>query len=87
MKIVTLDPAVRAAGPTPGQDIPEVLVNNKFVMYPSSGDVRRKSYFAETVLRQILMSRDYGNAPIDGFVAQHDDLVSRFARRLEIRLE
>lgn len=87
VKIVTLDPAVRAAGPTLGQDIPEVLINNKFVMYPSAGDVRRKSYFAETVLRQMLMHRDYGNAPIDGFVAQHDDLVSRFARRLEIRLE
>jgi hypothetical protein len=87
VKIATLDPSVRAVGPTPEQEVPEVLINNKFVMYPLSGDVRRKSYFAETVLRQILMSRDFGSAPIEGFVSQHDDLVSRFAKRLDIRFD
>jgi hypothetical protein len=84
VKIATLDTSIRAIGPLPEQEVPEVLINNKFVLYPLSGDARRKSYFAETVLRQILMSREFGGAPIAEFVAQHDDLVSRFAKRLDI---
>jgi hypothetical protein len=84
VKITTLDTSVRAIGPLPEHEVPEVLINNKFVLYPTSGDARRKSYFAETVLRQILMSREFGGAPVAEFVSQHDDLVTRFAKRLEI---
>jgi hypothetical protein len=86
VKITTLDVAVRAAGPNPEQEVPEILINNKFVLYPSAGDTRRKTYYAETVLRQVLMSQDHGEAAVGGFVARHDDLVARFVKRLDVSL-
>jgi hypothetical protein len=82
--IDSLDPSVRATTIKSGAEVDEILVNNRFVMYPQARDVRLGIYLAEVVLRQILSSDDSLSTGVEAFNARHDDMVARFAKRIQV---